>query len=737
MNSIVTLLSLACLAAASWSGNDVEGNPIGRIVGLLRGLATKLETDLKAETDLFETYACWYKSTKITKTASNEAAGTRIDSLKTYIADIDAGRITFTTEEVDLQKQVADLKHDLESAKAMREAEEKDFKAAEAEMKQAVAALDSAITTMEDGTKGSLVQQRTYLGMLNTRRSLQKTIAFTHGLLDASEQKYLQQLLSDDEPKDWKKLNRKATFKNKYKNSSGKIMKTLAGLKTTFATNLKEAQDAEKAAAASYKTTSESKGKMLKTAETALTDMSAEKGARGVSKTDAQNEVDALETQVKDDTKFITDTQAAFDTKTKEWDARKETRGKEILAMSQAIAVLASDDARDTMKSSFKSSGYNFLQEEQSKPQQRCAARLVKSLASKSSDPALALLALATGNEAIKKVVKKIDEIVAMKKTEEADDLEKKEKCEKDLAEAASKSRLASLAMDTATEDIERAKSKIAELNTQIKEQEDKKTGLGGQIKQLKSQRGDENTLYKADKVVDQNAVDLVQKAMDFIKNWQTAKKFIQLSSSAVPKLAAPTAPEGIMPAPAKVAVVPQAPHKLAAAAIKVHTQQAPQFQSDAGAAPPPPPATFAGEYKGASEQGGIIGIMELVMTDMKKDITEAVADEKQAVTDFDKAKTDLEDEVKACDTAISAYKKDRSGQDKTLATKTGERGTKKDELESQMKVYSAAKPGCDFLLVNFEIRTKARQTETDGLKKAKAILNGGKFGKALMQETC
>jgi len=356
----------------------------------------------------------------------------------------------------------------------------------------------------------------------------------------------------------------------------------------------------------------------------------------------------------------------------------------------------------------------------------------------------LALLALATGNEAIKKVVKKIDEIVAMKKTEEKEDLEKKEKCEKDLAEAASKSRLASLAMDTATEDIERAKSKIAELNTQIKEQEDKKTGLDGQIKQLKSQRGDENKLYKADKVVDQNAVDLVQKAMDFIKNWQKAKKFIQLSSSAVPKPAAPTAPEGILPAPAKVAVAQQAPHKLAATAIKVHTQQAsvkqaPQFQSDAGAAPPPPPATWdtGAEYKGADEQGGIIGIMELVMADMKKDIKQADADEKQAVTDFDKAKTDLEDEVKACDTAISAYKKDRSGQDKTLATKTGERSTKKDELESQMKVYTAAKPGCDFLLVNFETRTKARQTEVDGLKKAKAILNGGKFGNSLMQETC
>jgi len=184
MNTCTAILfALVGLASAS--------TPVSRIVGLLNGLKSKLEDDLKAETELFETYKCWYKTTTTTKTASNEAATSRVDSLKTYIADIEAGKVTFTTERVDLEKQVAGLSKDLETAKTMREAEKKDFEAAEQEMEQAITALGGAIKTIEDGTKGSLAQTKSYIDMLDTRHSIQKAMAFASGLLDSADTKYL------------------------------------------------------------------------------------------------------------------------------------------------------------------------------------------------------------------------------------------------------------------------------------------------------------------------------------------------------------------------------------------------------------------------------------------------------------------------------------------------------------------------------------------------------------------
>lgn len=709
-------------------------NPVSRIVTLLNGLKAKLEQDLDTETDLFETYKCWYKSTTTTKTASNEAANSRIDEQKTYIKDVDAGRITFTTEKVDLEKQIAGLTDDLKQAKDMRENENKDFVAAEKEMKMAVAALKEAIKTIDDATKGSFAQKRSYASMLTMRHSLQKAMSLGRALLADSDVKYLDQLLSDDVPKpDWKKLNRKATFKMKYKKGSGKILDVLSELQTTFENNLADAQQKEKDDIAAYEKLKKSKGDMLDSANKALTDMAVENGARGVSKQEAQDEVDALEAQVKADTKFIKEAGEAFAIKEKEWAARKNLRSKEVLAMSQAIAVLASDDAKDLMKDSFKSQGYFFLQEALQttvrEPERRakCAARLVSTLAAKTKDLKLLQLARLAGNAAIDKVIKKIDEILALKVTQESDDLTDKQKCEVDLSDAAAKARKAALGMDTDTEDITRANTKAVELKAEIKEQEAKRVGLLGQIKDIEKQRKEANAVFKSDKVADQKAASLIDMAIAKIKDWKNAKKAALISQQKMTRTA------GALREVVRPASLLQTGQESTAKAD-------PQFVVDAGTAPPPPPATWdtGAEYGGAGgEQAGIVGIMEMVKEDIQKDISKAEQEEAQDVKDTNQEKSDLRDEITATDTALDAYKKDKAAQEKTATDKKKQRATTKGELDAQMDLYNSYKPGCDFLLINFDTRTKARQLEVDGLNKAKAILKGGDFGNSFLQVTC
>jgi len=84
-------------------------NPISRVVELLQGLAKKVETDGKAEEELFEAYFCWAKTVIKSKTASNAAAKDRIESLEAYIDDIESGRIEFSSERTDLEAQIEDL----------------------------------------------------------------------------------------------------------------------------------------------------------------------------------------------------------------------------------------------------------------------------------------------------------------------------------------------------------------------------------------------------------------------------------------------------------------------------------------------------------------------------------------------------------------------------------------------------------------------------------------------------
>ena len=56
------------------------------------------------------------------------------------------------------------------------------------------------------------------------------------------------QLGEDPADPDWKKLNKKADHKMKYKHSSGKILETLQKLRKTFKGNLDDARQQEKVA---------------------------------------------------------------------------------------------------------------------------------------------------------------------------------------------------------------------------------------------------------------------------------------------------------------------------------------------------------------------------------------------------------------------------------------------------------------------------------------------------------
>jgi hypothetical protein len=273
---------------------------VQRAIQLLQGLQEKLEGDLKTEEGLFEAYYCWYKNIVDTKTASNAAATARVESLESYVADIEAGRIEFTTERVDLEKQVAGLQEDLQVAEDRRTQEAKDFQAAKNEMLKALAALDEAIKVVDGGMAPSLAQAK------NVRWSLSKALEFGSTALSDDDSKLLKALIKRDVPTwDWKKLNRKATFKKAYAARSGGILKTLEKLEETFSANLAEAEDKEAKAKASYESLKSSKEGILNAATKSLIDMVAEGGARQLSKDEAQAEVDALKQQVTDDTQFI------------------------------------------------------------------------------------------------------------------------------------------------------------------------------------------------------------------------------------------------------------------------------------------------------------------------------------------------------------------------------------------------------------------------------------------------
>merc|ERR1711897_22785 len=139
----------------------------------------------------------------------------------------------------------------------------------------------------KDAKKGTFLQRdqallsEGFTARLADAAALQRTIELGRRSLSSGDAVFLRRLLSGDVPKpDWKKLNRKATFKKKYKARSFKIQSVLQDMAKTFKQGLKDAEKKEADAKAEYEKLMKSKGKQLDEAEEALEKMEKETGAR-------------------------------------------------------------------------------------------------------------------------------------------------------------------------------------------------------------------------------------------------------------------------------------------------------------------------------------------------------------------------------------------------------------------------------------------------------------------------
>merc|ERR1719156_294977 len=298
---LATCMKCLVLLAAPAPVASTAINPITRVVELMEGMVKKINTDGKMEEDLFEKYVCWYKTVVSSKKASNAAAADRIESLSAYIDDVKGGRVEFTSERKDLEAEIAKLMDDLETSKAMRKKENEDFLAAKDEMQKAIVALEQAVEVLGDTTADMKTGVLTSVGF-----DLRRVVKMGKSMLSEQDVRFLEQALDGDirEP-DWKKLNRKAVFKMKYKARSGKIQEILADMLQTFEDNLTDAEKKEADALSTYEKLSGQKNSQLQSAQDALTAGAAEAGARGQSVDESQEEVDSLTAQVKADEGYI------------------------------------------------------------------------------------------------------------------------------------------------------------------------------------------------------------------------------------------------------------------------------------------------------------------------------------------------------------------------------------------------------------------------------------------------
>merc|ERR1719199_1150801 len=139
-----------------------------------------------------------------------------------------------------------------------------------------------------------------------------------------------------------------------------------------------------------------------------------------------------------------------------------------------------------------------------------------------------------------------------------------------------------------------------------------------------------------------------------------------------------------------------------------------------------PIPEIFTSPYKGMqAENGGVIGMLEVIASDFTRLEAETKAAEETAQKEYDQFMADSEADKAAKEKDIEVKTMKRQDEEQALVVaKEDLEGTQK-ELEAALAYFDKLKPSCVDAGVSYEDRVARRKEEIESLRQALEILNG------------
>merc|ERR1719443_152015 len=222
------------------------------------------------------------------------------------------------------------------------------------------------------------------------------------------------------------------TNSGSYTPQSSQIFGILNQMKDEFESNLSQMQKDEAQAASDF-----AQLKKAKQAEIAAGKAKLKEKTFGLADSDdflatAKEDLGMTREALASDVQFIQDLRLRCQQSDKDWELRSKTRAEEIAAIADVIAMLSDDDAFDLFDKTVNKPDV-FVQVRASKRAEKAKrAELVgalKAVAEKAGSREVLALAASAKLDAFEKVKKMIDEMVAVLKKDQADEVKHRDFC--------------------------------------------------------------------------------------------------------------------------------------------------------------------------------------------------------------------------------------------------------------------------------------------------------------------
>jgi len=702
------LVLAACCAPSLAETADSQANPIRKVVTLLQNMQKKVTAEGEKEKELYEKFMCYCRNGNSDTSTSISAAETKIPSVT---SDIESSEQKLTQTKADLKQAQSDraaAKQAMEEATAIREKEAATFAAHKAEQDTNIAAVNKAVTALEKGMAG---------GFLQTKAAQVLKLAIAKQDMLEGDRQDIVAFLS-------------GTQGNGYAPASGQITGILKELGETMSKNLADVTADENEAIATYEGLMKAKKKESEALTASIETKTKQVGTLGIQIVQMKEDLSDTEAALAEDRAFLADLEKSCSTKTAEWEERSKTRADELVALADTIKVLNDDDALELFKKTLPgaSASASFVQMSSSAAAVRShALEAIQQARRQANDQDHAnldfLMVALSGKKALgkgqfDKVVAMIDKMVATLKQEQVDDDNKKEYCGIQLDQTDDKKKAvtrsiedAEVAISTTTEAIATLKDEIKALEAGIKE-------LDKSVADATEQRKAENVEYKDLMAGNGAAKELLAFAKNRLNKFYNPKLYKAPAKRELSREERIAVNNGVEESPT------EAPGGIAGTGIgfvQIHMQ-------NAVVARPPPPDTWGAYSSKSQETGGVIAMIDLLVRDLDKEMTEAETDEKNAQAAYETMMTESTGKRTADSKSLSGKVSTLADTEAELQSLHESKKASGDELMALTRYIASLHSECDWLLQYHEVRKNARSGEIDSLTNAKAVLNGADF---------
>lgn len=666
-----SLLVLVFLASATLSASTTV-TPVQKVIELLEGLVKKAKKEKHEEQMQFAAYEGWCTGTKKEKSTAIADADQLIEQLTADIQTYEADIAKLSEEITELESNTQKWESEMEEAIKVREIEKADYVKTVTDYTESVDALNAAINHLK--AQGYSLVQKKALTKLQSLKLIP----------DASKKAIDAFLESTDEDPDVTGIVDANT--PVYEPKSGEIIAMLEKLKDKFGDEKATLEREEVAAVAAHDSLVQNLKSQITAAKEAVDSKTA---ARAKAKTDsAQASSDLTDTTATrdEDQKYLDDVTATCDAKKADFDNRQKLREEEITAVEKAIDILSSQAVKGnaekhlpTMLQAAPAHGTALIQVRSSSKipgNQLYLAAFLNDQAKKLGSRVLSSLAMKVEADPFAKVKALIEELITRLMTEANDEAEHKGWCDKEMGTNAHTRKEKSAAVETLTAQIDELKADMAKLTEEIKE-------LVFTVAELDAAVSKATTIRKQEKEKNTETIADAKEAQTAVKEaLKVLKEFY------------------------------------AKAAEATSLSQQKKKRQD------PPPEIFDEPYKGAqAESGGVVGMLEVILSDFERLESETTMSETQADKEYDQFMGDSAVDKAQKTKEIDHKQTKKENNEAALSQAKEDLEANQKQLDAALKSYEELKEACIVEPMSYEERVALRKQEIEALKEALNIL--------------